>query len=148
MSKLSPLRRGFTLIELLLVIAIVAILAAIVFVLANPSEKEGTKRNNQRQSDVTTILNTVYSYAIDHAGAFPVEIPLEIPKQICLTGKPLPTCANLDVLTKPYLMQIPYDPLVKESGTGTLYTIVKSKTGRITVTSLAAEEGVPISMTR
>ena len=69
--KLRSSREGFTLIELLLVIGIIAILASIVIVAINPTKQMGDARNAQRRSDVNTILNAVYQYAIDNNGTMP-----------------------------------------------------------------------------
>ena len=66
-------RKGFTLIELLLVIGIIAILAAIVIVAINPTRQLGQARNAQRNSDVNTMLNAVWQYAIDNDGNMPQE---------------------------------------------------------------------------
>lgn len=66
-------RKGFTLIELLLVIGIIAILAAIVIVAINPTRQLGQARNAQRNSDVNTMLNAIWQYAIDKNGNMPKE---------------------------------------------------------------------------
>ena len=67
-------RKGFTLIELLLVIGIIAILAAIVIVAINPTRQLGQARNAQRNSDINTILNAVWQYAIDNNGTMPSDL--------------------------------------------------------------------------
>ncbi len=66
-------KKGFTLIELLLVIGIIAILAAIVIVAINPTRQLGQARNAQRNSDVNTLLNAIWQYAIDNSGNMPCE---------------------------------------------------------------------------
>src|SRR3989344_4782471 len=66
-------QKGFTLIELLLVIGIIAILAAIVIVAINPTRQLGQARNAQRNSDVNTMLNAIWQYAIDNDGSMPRE---------------------------------------------------------------------------
>src|SRR3954447_4730271 len=84
--SLPTQRRGFTLIELLLVIGIIAILASVVIVAINPTKQLADARNAQRRSDVNTILNAVYQYAIDNGGAMPANIPTDIAREICITG--------------------------------------------------------------
>lgn len=62
-------RRAFTLIELLLVIGIIAILASIVVVAINPGSKLATSRDAVRRSDMSSIINAIQQYAVDHSGA-------------------------------------------------------------------------------
>ncbi len=141
----SSLKRGFTLIELLLVIGIIAILAAIVIVAINPTKQLGDARNAQRRSDVNTILNAVYQYAIDHNGSLPSSISTTV-TEICVTDAASCTGGvDLDVLTGSYLVKVPADP--QASGTGTDYTIVRAANGRVTVAAPSAENAT-ITVTR
>ena len=142
-------RRGFTLIELLLTIGIIAILASIVIVAINPTKQLGDARNAQRRSDISTILNAVYQYAIDHSGTLPTSIATTS-QSICKTTSP--NCAggaDLSELTSngKYLTAIPYDP--KTSTTDlTDYTILKLSSGRITVSAPGAENDTTLTVTR
>lgn len=136
-------RRGFTLIELLLVIGIIAILASIVIVAINPTKQLGDARDAQRRSDVNTILNAVYQYAIDNNGSVPAGITGTV-DEICKTGGTTVGCVDLDVLTGSYLVSLPNDP---QAGTGsTGYTIVETNS-RITVAA-PLNENATISVTR
>ena len=142
-------RRGFTLIELLLVIGIIAILASIVIVAINPTKQLGDARNAQRRSDVNTILNGVYQYAIDTNGNLPTGIPVGTARKICVSNAA--SCqfgVDLDALTGAYLVRMPLDPQASATGTGTDYTIVQDSNGRVTVAAPSAEQGETISVTR
>ncbi|MFA5799762.1 MAG: prepilin-type N-terminal cleavage/methylation domain-containing protein [Candidatus Peribacteraceae bacterium] len=148
MSTLS-LRRGFTLIELLLVIGIIAILAAIVIVAINPTKQLGDARNAQRRSDVNTVLNAVYQYAIDNNGTLPGAITTSA-TAICRStgGINCTGLVNLNLLTGSYLVALPIDPNTS-TATSTNYTIVKNATtSRITVAAPGAEQSATISVTR
>jgi type IV pilus assembly protein PilA len=146
------MRKGFTLIELLLVIGIIAILASIVIVAINPTKQLGDARDAQRRSDVNTILNAVYQYAIDNNGNLPTGINTTV-KRICQTGlsgaqQTTAACLSLDVLTGSYLVRIPVDPQVTATGTGTRYTITQDVNGRVTVSAYGKEQTTSISVTR
>ena len=152
MNKSTRMQRGFTLIELLLVIGIIAILASIVIVAINPTKQLGDARNAQRRSDVNTVLNAVYQYAIDNNGNLPSSITTTTGR-ICQSGMTAAEattagCIELDVLTGSYLVRMPVDPQVTATGTGTRYTIGQDSNGRITVTAYGAEQGESISVTR
>lgn len=163
MNKFTK-RGGFTLIELLLVIGIIAILAAIVIVAINPTKQLADARNAQRRSDVTTILNALYQYSIDHTGNFPNGTMTGTTSyQVCNTSKnPSATeiCnaagalanANFEVLVPTYLVAIPVDPRLvnptSATATGASYTVAKDANGRITVSAPGAENSTTISVTR
>lgn len=148
----SVKRAGFTLIELLLVIGIIAILAAIVIVAINPTKQLGDARDAQRRSDVNTILNAVYQYAIDNNGNLPGSIPTSTAMQVCQGTISGATCTgdegvDLFVLQGDYVVAIPADPQ-SATATGTNYWIVQDSSGRVTVNAPGAEQATSISVTR
>jgi prepilin-type N-terminal cleavage/methylation domain-containing protein len=151
-AAMGTSRRGFTLIELLLVIGIIAILAAIVIVAINPTKQLGDARDAQRRSDVNTVLNAVYQYAIDNNGTMPSNIPTGTAGEICVTDTA--DCDGggvyLDALTGSYLVKLPTDPQAGATATGTDYFIVRDATSnRITVSAPNTEqEATDISVTR
>jgi len=158
MKLAQAIKKGFTLIELLVVIGILAILLAITLIAINPARQFAQSNNTKRSSDVNAILNAVGQYAADNAGTLPTAIGTTAAVVGNGTGE-IDICADL-VTT--YMAALPVDP---QTGTGTTnagspvtdctaaystnYTIVRSATdNRITVTSLGAELGATISVTR
>jgi len=67
-------RKGFTLIELLIVIAIIAVMATVVFVALNPLQRFQDARNAQRWQDAEAIGDAVRIYQIDNQGKLPTGI--------------------------------------------------------------------------
>lgn len=146
-------RRGFTLIELLLVIGIIAILASIVIVAINPTKQLGDARDAQRRSDVNTLLNAVYQYAIDNNGTLPGSISTTATEICRATTDPASCIAdngiNLRMLSGAYLVSIPADPQAPSTSTGTHYTVRQDSNGRVTVTAWGTEQDTTaISVTR
>ncbi|MAZ40572.1 hypothetical protein CL654_00435 [bacterium] len=133
--------RGFTLLEVLLVVAIIAILAGIVILAINPNKQLGDTRNAERRSDVSTILNAVYQYALDNDGNLPSDITTSN-LEVCATGGSCAGYADLSVLTnnERYLVSIPVDPqgATTSAANGTGYYIYQSSNGRVTVSAPAA----------
>jgi len=149
--SLRTIQKGFTLIELLLVIGIIAILAAVVIVAINPTKQLADARNAQRRSDVKSILDAVYQYALDNNGNIPAGITTTS-KIICKSG-PAVDCdganaISLNTLTGSYVVAIPTDPQVPTTSTGTNYFIMLTSNSRITVSSPGAEQGATITVTR
>jgi len=72
MKKLK--NKGFTLIEILIVIAIIGILALIVFVSLNPLGRFSDARNSNRVQNVQAIAKAILQYSIDK-GTWPAGIP-------------------------------------------------------------------------
>lgn len=150
--KSSP-HAGFTLIEILLVIGIIAILAAVVIVAINPARQFAQARNAQRSSNVLTILNGIYQYAISNTGTLPPALVTgscsTAANQICTTGGTCTGITDLAVLTvnETYLVSMPTDP-TGATGNGTGYFTFKSANGRVTVCAPSAELSATISVTR
>lgn len=128
-------------------LGVISIMAAIVIVAINPTKQLGDARNAQRASDVNTIINAIYQYAIDNNGDLPVELP-EVPKEICRSEAV--NCmglVNLNDLIGDYLVAMPSDPATNDPRS-TKYTIVYDSFGNITVDAPYAEGDVDISVTR
>ena len=173
MHRTSSARKGFTLIELLLVIGIIAILAAIVIVAINPTKQLGDARDAQRRSDVNTLLNAIWQYAIDNGGNLPCQSGATTPcidASWRMLGTATSGCdstaatycpdtavarvgACLDLTTNlkdKYIVNVPHDPRYG-SGAFTHYIVsTAAGNGRVTVTACNAEQATvkPISVTR
>ena len=131
-------RKGFTLLEVLLVIAMIAILAAIVIIAINPAKQLAESRNAQRRSDVNTILNAAYQYAIDNDGTIPTTITTAPALEICsTTGAACAGIVDLGVLTldEKYIVSMPHDPNGTCAVAGVCYEILKTANDRITVSA-------------
>ncbi|PKM91762.1 hypothetical protein CVU82_00965 [Candidatus Falkowbacteria bacterium HGW-Falkowbacteria-1] len=141
--------QGFTLLEILLAVAALVILASIVILAINPGKQLADTRNSQRWSDVNTILNAVYQYAIDNEGDLPATIPLDTSTgtDICIETDTASSClVDLSVLIPTYLVDIPTDP--KATTTQNYTVVASSTTDRITVSAPLAEQSKTITVTR
>ncbi len=144
-------KAGFTLLEILLVVGIISILAGIVILAINPTKQLGDTRNAQRRSDVLTILNAVYQYALDNNGDLPSGITtgtcaLDSTHEISNddTGTFVDLYTDLVGASSTYLVAIPHDPQATStaSGDGSGYAIAKTASGRVTVCApLSVGEG-------
>jgi prepilin-type N-terminal cleavage/methylation domain-containing protein len=135
--------KGFTVIELIIIIAIIAILAAAIFVAIDPAQKINSTRNEQRINEVEEILNAVKTYESDNQGINYEAIDsmyqgLYYVIGTCSSGATCATkqnqqeCVDLSLIGSKYLTEVPKDP---KNGTDldTNYFIMKDTTGKITV---------------
>jgi DNA-binding NarL/FixJ family response regulator len=111
-------------------------------------------RDAQRRSDVNTILNALYQYAIDHNGNFPVSFTNE-EQSICVPHASPCDGVDLKALLDTYLIAIPSDPLQSKGAVTTGYTVKRvSESGdsshpfRIQVSAPKAESTAEISVSR
>lgn len=147
--------KGFTLIELLIVVAILAILATVVFVALNPAKRFADARNARRFVDVDSILTAIHEYAVDNNGILPAGIGIsEQQLGTCASGGNVPctgaaaACLNIgSTLLAPYLKTIPTDPNGGTAAT-TFYSVSKDTNNIVTVKACNAEVGTTVQVSR
>jgi prepilin-type N-terminal cleavage/methylation domain-containing protein len=155
------MRKGFTLIELLIVIAIIAILAAVVFVALDPLTRFQDSRDSTRWSDATATLDAIKVDQVDNGGAYVAAVSgltaanyyqIGTAGSGCDSGCTAQTtqaaCADLTALvTEGYLGAVPMDP---SSGTAaeTDYYIMRAATGVITIGACDEEGSASIEVSR
>lgn len=138
-------KKGFTLIELIIVIAIIAILAAAIFVAVDPARRLNEARNARRRSDVAAILNAVVTYMTDNNGTHYSTVAALTGGNYytigtCATGGDTgctakttqAACVDLSAIGTNYLGAVPTDP---RTGTAakTDYYLMKGASGGLTV---------------
>ncbi len=104
--------------------------------------------NQQRQKDVTSILNAMYTYYLDSYKTFLVPSNATSSIEICALG--VSSCGNLleikSVLVPRFLSSIPVDPSnINVTGTG--YFVIKNSNGDVTVTAPRGNSGTTILAT-
>ena len=148
----NPIKKAFTLIELIIVIAIVAILAAAIFVAVDPARRLHEARNAVRSSDTATILEAVKKYQVDNGGTHVTAIATGITageyhvigtagsgcNSTCTAQTTQADCVDISGMGNTYLAAVPMDP---STGTAanTDYYLVKGSTNEITVGACDAE---------
>ena len=148
-------KKAFTLVELIIVIAIIAVLAAAIFVAIDPARRLHESRNARRSSDIATILDGIKQYQADNAGTHYssiVSMTNGIYYQIgsgvggcsisCDGTSTQAACVDLIGIGTNYLALIPTDP---KDGTiaETKYAIKRDANGAITIASCEPEGGGP-----
>lgn len=150
-------RYGFSLIRLIVLIAFVAIIAAIIFIVVNPTKWIRANRNARRTSDVTAILQATQAY-LSEKGTLPPGIDTDAASVqiigrnpgdcavISCRGRALPasgcTIRDLDVSLQPYLKNMPMDPK-SGSESDTRYFINQDARHAVTVGACDTENEDP-----
>ena len=152
--------RGFTLIELLIVIAIIAILAAVVFVALDPLTRFQDARDATRWQDVSSMVGAIIVDQVDNGGTYisALNSAADGTHQLgtavsgcdsgCTATTTLAACLDLSgLVTEGYIGSIPVDP---STGTAaeTDYYLYKSSEGFVEVGACDAEGSGAIFITR
>jgi prepilin-type N-terminal cleavage/methylation domain-containing protein len=154
-------QRGFTLIELLIVIAVIAILAAAVFVALDPVQRFEESRDAKRWSDAENILNAIKVDQVDNGGSYVAAVAALTAGtgyQIgtaangcdgsCTNQTVATACVDLTALvTEGYLGSVPMDP---SSGTAAEsdYYMIRNASGSVEVGACDPEAATDISVSR
>jgi len=162
-------RRGFTLIELLIVMAIISIIAAVVFVALDPLTRFRDSRDAARWTDISAIVSAIKIDQVDNGGDYLTAVkdmgtgvymivdgaaPAD-----CTTGNAYcdvdvtaaANCVDLSELVgQGYLGKVPVSPNGNGSWNDKLtgYTLEKSSTGILTVRACEAENAPEIKVSR
>lgn len=158
-------RQGFTLIELLIVIAIIVILAAVVFVAIDPLTRFRDSRDARRWSEITTILEAVKKDQVDNGGTYLTTIISATEGTVYMVGTAGTgciltcdativadgDCINLTgLVTEGYLGSVPISPngAGSWSAATTGYYLVKNTNGTVKIGACESENTDNINVTR
>jgi len=160
------MKKGFTLIELLIVIAIIAILAGVVFVSLDPLKRFQSARDAARWTDVTAVLSALKVDQVDNGGSYITAVDSATADTNYVIGKAVTGCnticdgvptaqacidlsgLNAEAGNEGYLGKIPVSPEgTKHTGasngwddTKTGYYLNKSPLGALTIGACDSED--------
>ncbi|MEA1963118.1 MAG: prepilin-type N-terminal cleavage/methylation domain-containing protein [Patescibacteria group bacterium] len=150
--------KGFTLLELLIVIAVLAVLAGVLFVALDPAARLQDSRNAKRWTDVNAVLSAIKLDQVDNGGSYHANITAMTDNTYYQIGEAATgcddACANpsvalqaacvdlLDLIDEGYLADVPIDPNASgKSSNETGYYLYKYDSGQISVGSCHEELG-------
>ncbi len=160
-------KKGFTLIELLIVIAIIAILAGVVFVSLDPLTRFRDARDASRWTDVTAVLSAIKVDQVDNRGPYATNITSATNDLNYIIGTDVTgcnytagtgcevttqtACRDLgSLVTEGYLGKMPINP--NGDGTWVLaktgYYVKKNTNNSISIGSCDTESTTAIEVTR
>jgi hypothetical protein len=150
-------RKGLTVVEYCTVLAIIVMIAAVVFVVIDPAAKKVAARNAQRWTDVTALMEGVQTAFTQTEG----ELTDDLEKidtdaqtvQMIVDGNETVVCGTIcgtehvagencsvdltGLVAKGFVAAVPHDPSVRDNGSG---YYVNYNDGVFTVGACSAEE--------
>ena len=161
---------GFTLIELLIVVAIIGIIASVIFVALNPLVRFQDSRDSARWQDVSALATAINIDQVDNGGAYITQITnandgevymivdgaivagCNAQNSVCDTDVTSSgNCINLaDLVTEGYLGDVPVSPNGAGAWTSSItgYTLEKDTAGFVTIRSCESENSSEIFIVR
>jgi len=152
------MRKGLTLVEIIIAVAVVVILMAIYFLVANPQGQLASSRNSRRLLDLQLIGNTIRENYTDAGNetftCASGPIPTSTKKMASAATSSNYNIAPCIVYNQYGLYSMPYDPnassayynSVSDYNSG--YSIMMNGSGTITLSAPYAELGKTITVTR
>lgn len=168
MLREENFKKGFTLLELLIVIAIIAVLAAIIFVALDPATRFADARDARRAADVVSIIHAAKIDQVDNGGTYLSEISGLTAGEVYMIGTDTTGCDDdaaycdtdpdsdthcvdlTDLVTEGYLGAVPTSPAGSVTWTAgtTGYTIQRDTTGILTIRACESENTTEIFVVR
>lgn len=153
-------KKGFTLIELLIVIAIIAIIAGVVFVALDPLQRFQAARDSQRWTDVSELVSAIKIDQVDNGGYFGPAIYLIATgtssvvgtnssgcNTTCTATTTNSICVDMSYLvSEGYMGSIPFDPSTGSTANSDYY--LYNGGGVLTIGACDAEGSSAISISR
>ena len=148
------MRKGLTLIEIIIAVAIVAIIAGITFMVANPAAQLAGSRNTKRTLDLQAIGNSIRANYGDSGNESFTCAAGPIPSTTTVMTSAVGGYNIAPCLIPTYLPNLPFDPSASSSyynsptDYNTGYALFINASGVITLSAPHAELGKTILITR
>jgi prepilin-type N-terminal cleavage/methylation domain-containing protein len=148
------MRKGLTLIEIVIVIALIATLVGVYFLVANPAGQIASSRNNRRKIDLENILIAIKNNASEQGNEQFLCAAGPIPTSTKVMGSAAGNYNIAPCIIPSWIALMPFDPSASSSyynspsDYNTNYAIVINASGTVVLSAPNAELGKTITITQ